>query len=152
MDSPTRMIMTNSPASPCVLVIDDNQVVRDILNTLLSRAGYRVVQAASGEEGIALYRDHPQDICLVLLDVQMPRKNGITTLTDLRTINPAVRCLLMTGDETRDEVLQAEAAGVVAKPFAPASLLKALKKAGVPPCQLTPKSLDIEGQPSSQSR
>ncbi len=118
---PNWMSMTNSPDLPTVLVIDDSQPVRDILLALLSRSGYRVVQAADGERGIALYRDHHRDISLVLLDVQMPRKSGMTTLTELRKITPDVRCLLMTGNEHKDEVVQAEVAGVVAKPFNPSA-------------------------------
>jgi CheY-like chemotaxis protein len=135
---PNWMSMTNSPDLPTVLVIDDSQPVRDILLALLSRSGYRVAQAADGEQGIALYRDHHRDISLVLLDVQMPRKSGMTTLTELREINPDVRCLLMTGNEHKEEVVQAEVAGVVAKPFNPSALLMALEKAGVPPGQLAP--------------
>jgi DNA-binding response OmpR family regulator len=125
--------MSNSPDAPTVLVIDDNQVIREFLHSLLIRSGYRVLQAEDGDRGLALYRDHHAVVGLVLLDVQMPHKNGMATLTDLRKINPAVRCLLMTGDERRDEVVQAEAAGVVAKPFAPSSLLTAMQKAGLPP-------------------
>jgi two-component system cell cycle sensor histidine kinase/response regulator CckA len=128
-----RMTMTNSPDPPIVLVIDDNEVIRSILHSLLSHSGYRVLQAADGDKGIALYRDHHDVVSLVLLDVQMPRKNGMETLKELRKINPAVRCLLMTGDMHHDEVVQAEAAGLMAKPFSASSLFTALEKAGLPP-------------------
>ena len=132
--------MTDSPDLPTILVIDDNQLVRNLVITQLSRSGYRVIQAADGDEGIALYRDRHQDISLVLLDVRMPRKDGMTTLADLRKINPGVRCLLMTGNENRDGIRQAEVIGVMAKPFSHSSLLLALENAGVPPGPVAPKS------------
>jgi DNA-binding response OmpR family regulator len=127
--------MANSLDSPTVLVIDDNPEMRQILHATLTRAGYRVLQAADGEIGIALYRDHHEVVSLVLLDVQMPRKSGIATLTELRKINPSVRCLLMTGNERDDKVAQADVSGVLAKPFGPASLLAALSRAGLPSAQ-----------------
>jgi DNA-binding response OmpR family regulator len=133
--------MTDSHDWPTVLVVDDNPLVRTILLATLTRSGYHVLQAADGETGTALYRDHHSDISLVLLDVKMPRKDGMTTLADLRKINPGVRCLLMTGDETEDEVAQADVAGVMAKPFSHWSLLTAMQKAGLPP-----------GQPATTSR
>jgi CheY-like chemotaxis protein len=136
------MTMTNSSNPPTILVIDDNEVIRSILLSLLARAGYRVLQAADGDKGIALYRDHQDVVSLVLLDMQMPHRNGMETLKELRKINLAVCCLLMTGDERKDEVLQAEVAGVLAKPFSHASLFMALERAGVPPVQAaaTPKT------------
>jgi CheY-like chemotaxis protein len=134
--------MKDSPNLPTVLVIDDNRVVRNVVFTQLSRSGYRVIQAADGDEGIALYRDRHQDISLVLLDVRMPGKDGTTTLADLRKINPGVRCLLMTGNENVDGIWQAEVIGVMTKPFSDSSLLLALKNAGVPPGPVGPKSLE----------
>jgi DNA-binding NtrC family response regulator len=134
--------MTDSPDLPTILVIDDNQLVRNLVITQLSRSGYRVIQAADGDEGIALYRDRHQDISLVLLDVRMPRKDGMITLADLRKINPGVRCLLMTGNENSDGIRQAEVIGVMAKPFSHSSLLLALESAGVPPGPVAPTSLE----------
>jgi DNA-binding NtrC family response regulator len=134
--------MTDFPDLPIVLVIDDSELVRNLVVAQLSRSGYRVIQAADGEEGIALYRDRHQDISLVLLDVRMPRKDGMTTLADLRKINPGVRCLLMTGNENRDGIRQAEVIGVMAKPFSHSSLLSALENAGVPPGPVAPTSLE----------
>jgi DNA-binding response OmpR family regulator len=124
--------MANSPDPPTVLVIDDSPEMQQILHYTLTRSGYQVLQAADGEKGVALYRDHHEVVGLVLLDVKMPRMSGVATLTELRKINPSVRCLLITANESADEVTQADVSGVMAKPFGLASLLVALARAGLP--------------------
>ena len=67
-----------------VLVVDDEEVMREILQTLLEREGCRVSVAVNGEDGLALARAQPFDVAVV--DVMMPGLDGISTLDELKKI------------------------------------------------------------------
>jgi DNA-binding NtrC family response regulator len=76
-------------------VVDDDAGIRRSLHTLLSRAGYQVVQAGDGSEAIRLWRDRSAD--LVITDLHMPEKDGIQTIIELLTHSPGVRIIAMSG-------------------------------------------------------
>ena len=78
-----------------ILVIDDEEIMREILETLLAREGYDVKLAASGEEGLELARAIPFDAALV--DIMMPGINGIETLDELRRIDEDLAVIIITG-------------------------------------------------------
>jgi CheY-like chemotaxis protein len=80
-----------------ILVIDDEPVVRRVLELYLAGLGYRVIVAEGGAEGLALYRARGKEVALVILDVHMPRMSGPATLAALRQIDPGVRCWFMSG-------------------------------------------------------
>jgi CheY-like chemotaxis protein len=64
-----------------ILVIDDEEVMRDVLHTLLAQAGYQVVLAESGSQGLALARKQPFDAAI--LDVMLPEMGGLEVLEEL---------------------------------------------------------------------
>ena len=74
-----------------ILVIDDNAQGRELLSVVLRAAGYEVILASDGDEGIQLYRAHRPE--LVILDVFMPRKDGIETIRELRREPGAVKII-----------------------------------------------------------
>lgn len=114
------MAETTAPRPPLVLVVDDEAVLRNLLQFALPRQGFAVLTAAGGEEAVALYRQRPHDIALVLMDVNMPGADGPATLTTLRQLDPQVRCCFMTGHAGAysDEDLRRRGADwVLAKPF-----------------------------------
>jgi CheY-like chemotaxis protein len=103
-----------------VLVVDDEHLVRIMVQLGLEREGFDVWLAANGREAIAVYRAHKEDIAVVLLDVHMPGLDGPATLDALRKRNPEVRACFMSGDTGSyepDELLQRGAVHVLAKPF-----------------------------------
>jgi PAS domain S-box-containing protein len=107
-----------------VLVIDDERAIRDVTAATLESFGYRVLTAADGSEGIALYAQHP-DVAVVLTDMLMPVLDGPTTIRALRQLNPNVRVMGMSGYTSQrttgpmpDLLLQ--------KPFRAADLLNAI--------------------------
>jgi two-component system cell cycle sensor histidine kinase/response regulator CckA len=108
-----------------VLVIDDEAVVRNIVETSLRRAGYTVRTAASGREGIAALREDP-DITFVLLDMSMPEMSGPETIGGLRSVRPGIPVIVCSGF-TDNDVRRAfhgyELTGVIRKPFTAQSLL-----------------------------
>lgn len=103
-----------------VLVVDDEHLVRIMVQLGLERNGFDVWLAPNGREAIDLYRAHKEDIDVVLLDVCMPGLDGPATLDALRKRNPEVRACFMsgeTGSYQLDELVQRGAAHVIAKPF-----------------------------------
>src|SRR3984885_1250610 len=77
-----------------ILVVDDEEIMRDILGTLLMREGYEVRLASSGEEGLALARSLPFHAAIV--DIMMPGLNGIETLDELKRIDEDLAVLIIT--------------------------------------------------------
>jgi DNA-binding NtrC family response regulator len=78
-----------------ILVVDDDAGIRRALTILLSKAGYEVAQAADGSEAVRLWRDRGGD--LVITDLHMPEKDGIETIIELLSFNPAIRIIAMSG-------------------------------------------------------
>lgn len=78
-----------------VLVIEDEEQVRDIIRQTLERAGHEVFEAADGEEGIEAYRANKVD--LVITDILMPKKGGLVTILELRQENPDLKIIAMSG-------------------------------------------------------
>ena len=103
-----------------VLVVDDEHIVRSLVQLGLERAGFDVWLAANGRKALDLYREHRADIDVVLLDVRMPGLDGPQTLDALRELNPDIPACFMSGDTGAYEpsaLLQRGAKCVIAKPF-----------------------------------
>ncbi len=101
-----------------VLICDDEEIMRDVLETILSSAGYKVDLARTGEEAIEAYADKPYDV--VLMDVSMPGIGGLTALEKLIEMDPEAVVLMVTAYATFDTAISAwekGAAGVIRKPF-----------------------------------
>lgn len=78
-----------------VLVIEDEEQVRDMIRQTLERAGHEVFEAADGEEGVEIF-DH-QNIDLVVTDILMPKKGGLVTILELRQKAPNLKIIAMSG-------------------------------------------------------
>ena len=105
-------------ARPLVLVVDDDPEVLAMLGTALRHHGFAVALAPSGAEAVRLFRAGRADA--VLCDVQMPGLDGPATLQALRALDPAVRCVFMSGHSGRyaaEDLLGLGAAAVLDKPF-----------------------------------
>ena len=89
-----------------VLVIDDEPNVRTLIDMLLRPQGYDVIHAANGLTGLQLYRQEHPDV--ILLDLKMPKLDGVTVLKQIRGVDPKLPVIVLTGDnnpETEREVL-----------------------------------------------
>jgi DNA-binding NtrC family response regulator len=101
-----------------ILVIDDEEVMRDVLESLLTAEGYRVDTARTGEEGLEKFRERPYD--LILLDVSMPGMGGIATLQELLRIDPEAVVVVITAYATFETAMAAWQLGAfncIRKPF-----------------------------------
>ncbi len=77
-----------------ILIVDDEEPVRELAQLILERSGYRVVTAAGGEECVAILRARGNQIDAVLLDRNMPELDGPETFDKIRTVRPDVPVLL----------------------------------------------------------
>ena len=105
---------------PGVLVVDEDHLVRIMVQLSLERNGFAVWLARSGVEAIELYRRHTNEIAVVLLDVRMPGLEGLRTLEVFRELNSEVQACFMcghTGTYEPEDLLTRAAAYVIAKPF-----------------------------------
>ncbi len=114
-----------------VLVIDDEQPVREAVEDILAAEGIVVLGAANGNDGVALYRERAVEIELVLLDLSMPGMSGQETLAALRQINPAV-CVVVSSGYNQVEAMrrfQDEGpAGFLQKPYNADRLIQTVRQ------------------------
>ena len=114
-----------------ILVIDDEEVIREVAGEILGSYGYQVQLAADGEEGIRIYEKQQPRIELVILDMVMPRQGGRETLLKLKKIDPAVKVLFSTGysqNEKVTEIIDLGVSGFIQKPYQVKSLLTSVRK------------------------
>ncbi len=115
-----------------ILLVDDEELVREMARDILTHIGYEVVVCTDGEEAIEYYRRHHGSIDLVVLDMIMPRVGGYQCYSALREIDPEVRTLVSSGYAVNDEVkkmLHDGAKGFIQKPFEMSSLAKSVRSA-----------------------
>ena len=112
-----------------VLVIDDEQGIRDILDTILGRKGYDVLLANGGRKGLELFRRERPEV--VVLDLKMPEMDGIAVLQQIRHFNPGQPVIILTGADIPSIEEQLRTYGVsecVEKEFSLHRLGDALKR------------------------
>ena len=118
--------------SATVLVVEDEAAVREIAVAILRDLGYRVLEAADGEEGLRVFGDHMGAIDLLLTDIQMPIMDGIALALTAARDFPLLTILLMTGfadQRERASGLNAIAHDVISKPFSVADIRTAVADA-----------------------
>lgn len=100
-DSYTAPAAGEAPVSAdlgaCVLLVDDEPLVRNLGLAILRRLGYRALVASSGHEALEVYRAHADEIALVVLDLQMPGMGGEAVLKALRAMSPGLPIVYSTG-------------------------------------------------------
>ncbi|GIW19160.1 MAG: hypothetical protein KatS3mg064_2317 [Tepidiforma sp.] len=119
------------PRGGTILVVDDDETVRNVTRRMLEQVGYTVLQAADGSEALRCYRERP-GIDLVLLDMTMPHMDGEETFRELRRIDPRVRVLLTSGyneQDATDRFAGKGLAGFIQKPYRPQDLLEKVREA-----------------------
>lgn len=112
-----------------ILVCDDEEIMRDVLETVLSDAGYEVGLAKTGEEALEAYKEKSYDV--VLMDVSMPGMGGLTTLEELIKLDENTVVLMITAFATFDTAISAwgkGAAGCIRKPFQNEQILALVAK------------------------
>jgi two-component system cell cycle sensor histidine kinase/response regulator CckA len=115
-----------------VLVVDDEDLVRQTARKTLERFGYKTLTARDGAAAVDVYRKQPDAIGLVLLDLTMPVMNGEEALRHMQSINPHVRVLLSSGYNELEAVQRFSGkglAGFIQKPYTAMALAEKVKEA-----------------------
>lgn len=113
-----------------IIVIDDSETIRAQVKLVLTDAGYSVLEAEDGVEGITLLRDNPSAV-LAICDVNMPRMSGLDMLEQVKGLANAPPVLMLTTEGRPDLIDRARSAGAkgwMVKPFKPNMLLATVKK------------------------
>jgi two-component system cell cycle sensor histidine kinase/response regulator CckA len=114
-----------------ILVVDDEEFVRELGARILTGAGYTVLQASNGKEAEAIFRERTCRISLVVLDLIMPEMGGRECLKRLLGMDPNTKVLISSGysaDSSVQECLESGARGFVHKPFNMKDLLQQVRK------------------------
>jgi len=130
--APPRFTTILPVDSPRVLLVDDEDLVRDILTRFLHHLGCEVTSFKNGFDAVDHYRVHAASIDVVILDMVMPLLDGKSTFHALRRINPDVRIILASGysiDGEAQALMDEGAAAFLQKPFRLATLADALASA-----------------------
>ncbi|MDI1247956.1 MAG: ATP-binding protein [Lacunisphaera sp.] len=115
-----------------VLVVEDEENIRRLLDNTLRRLSLKVLMAAEGESGLALFKAHRNTIALVISDLHMPGMDGLTLVQAIRHEAPDLPILIMSGrvdNQTADAIATLKVSGLVDKPFGYAQIVEALGKA-----------------------
>ncbi len=115
-----------------ILVVDDEQPVRDLARKVLERYGYKVLLADGGPAAINTFKRHPGDISLVILDASMPGMSGAETFPELRKIRPEVKILVSSGYselETMKAFPVQRVTGFIQKPYTSRGLAEKARSA-----------------------
>ena len=112
-----------------ILLVDDEKTVRVVAKLMLEKAGFKVLAAEDGRQGLDLFRAHSKEIAAVVLDLTMPHINGADVLCEIRRLRDDVPVLLSSGYDRPDTVSSAEEdakTGFLQKPYKSDALLRSL--------------------------
>ena len=112
-----------------ILVVDDEEAIRQITRGTLETFNYRVLTASDGTEAVALYAQHRDEIAAVITDMMMPFMDGPAAIRALRKMNPQVKIIAASGLGASDKAAEAASVGVhtfLPKPYTAEKLLKTL--------------------------
>lgn len=114
-----------------ILVVDDETIVREIAEDMLSRFGYKIYLGSSGEEALALYRDRRDEIDLIITDLGMPGMGGEKFIQNLRSFDPEIKVIVASGylgPSTDTEASSLGAQAFIQKPYQLKGILKTIRK------------------------
>ncbi|MCP3982858.1 MAG: response regulator, partial [bacterium] len=115
--------------SETILLAEDEPNVRSLARRALEDRGFRVIEAEDGEAAIDRMREHGERVDLALLDLAMPRRDGLATLQVIHSIAPGLPAILMSGHPARDvETKFPPGLELLQKPFRPEALVSCVRR------------------------
>jgi DNA-binding NtrC family response regulator len=123
--------LSNWHGKGCVLVVDDEETIREVATSMLKDLGLESIPAVDGIEAVELFKQHHQHCNLVLLDMTMPRMGGEDTFTELCRIDPNVKVILSSGYNEQDATSRFSGkglAGFLQKPYTLDALSKVISE------------------------
>jgi two-component system, cell cycle sensor histidine kinase and response regulator CckA len=113
-------------ASLVVLLADDELVVRSLAQSILTRAGYRVLNAIDGEHALEVSRGYSGPIDVLLTDVKMPKMDGVELSSQILKERPGIKILFMSGKDSGELMVDGKKMEFLRKPFLAAELSEKL--------------------------
>ena len=104
------------PSDHHVLIVDDDPLVLSSISMMVDSMGFSSSQAKDGVEAVEHFQAQPEAISLVIMDVEMPRLDGISATQKIREINPSAKVILCSG-HTKQDVWKAKPNAFLLKPF-----------------------------------
>jgi len=132
-----------------ILVIDDEQIMRDGSSRILSKGGWGVITAENGQQGLEIVKSRPDQIDVILLDLMMPGMSGMEVLNQVHAFDPNLLVIIITGFATVESAVEAMKKGAydfIPKPFTPDQLRIVVRRA------LEKRSLQKEAEFLRQER
>jgi CheY-like chemotaxis protein len=135
-EAPVPVAVRPAPAAPrrakeTILVVEDETMLRELVREILESSGYTVLDAASGQEALALWSEHAKDVKLLLTDVSMPDgMSGRELAARLQKENPRLPVILSSGynqENLEEKVPMAHGQTFLTKPYQPADLTDAIR-------------------------
>jgi PAS domain S-box-containing protein len=114
-----------------ILVVDDEAIMRELAQEILTECGYQVLLAENGEEGVDVFRKEHERISMVLLDMVMPKKSGKEAFIEMKNIDPKVKVLLASGfrqDSRVEDIMKIGLSGFIQKPYTIERLSEAIRE------------------------
>ena len=112
-----------------ILVVDDDIGVRRLTLAALQSAGFSTLEANDGDTGLSTFRQHCENVQLILTDIVMPRVSGITLAEQVMEIAPSVRIMFMSGfSDAKLPTKEGRKFSVLAKPFTASQLIFAVEE------------------------
>lgn len=112
-----------------ILFVEDEEMLKEVIATVLKEKGYKVLTAGDGIEAVELFMRHQHEISLVLSDLGLPRLGGWEACVTMREINAAVRVVVASGfiEPTLREEITRAGGGIVQKPYEPSEVLQTIR-------------------------
>jgi len=117
--------------SGVILVVDDEETIREVASMMLEDMGFSVLTAEDGVDALVVYRQHQQEIVGVLMDMTMPKMDGKECFRELRRINADVKVILSSGYNEQDATSRFVGqglAGFIQKPYSPEALMAIVRE------------------------
>ncbi|MFH1843478.1 MAG: PocR ligand-binding domain-containing protein [bacterium] len=130
-EAPNRSRKSIGQFSGTVLVVDDESYIRTLSKRMLEKLGFSVLTATDGLDALAVFRDRPEDISCVILDLTMPNLGGVETFQKLRQSRPDIKVLLTSGyteQEATMRFVDKGLSGFIQKPYQIDTLLGKLRE------------------------
>ncbi|HIJ86195.1 MAG TPA: response regulator [Desulfuromonadales bacterium] len=119
-NAPVQVVTEEALLSGVALIVDDEKSVLKVCTKMVSLCGFSVITACDGLEALAKFREHSNDITFVLMDLTMPRMDGIAAMNEIFAIRPETRVIIASGfneDGLMDRVTENPPSGFIRKPY-----------------------------------
>jgi len=126
-----KTLMPPEPGRGRILLVDDEEMIRQLGETLLEQLGYEVHTCSDGAQAVGYYTDHFREIDVVIMDMIMPVMNGMDAFIRMKKINPGIKALISSGFSTTGESKEINKMGVkgfIGKPYHLKDLAAKIKK------------------------